>query len=225
VRRAWLALLLLCCARGKPPVPILGYHSVGMVADEYTVPQAAFEQQLDWLQSAGFETLTVHGYLEGRRPKRAVILTFDDGKEDAARIVLPALRRRGMRATFFVITGFVGRPGYLDWNGVHALATAGMEIGSHTVDHARLVDLPEDRAREELVESRRTLERELGRPIEALAYPYNSMRSRTARLAREAGYRVAVAGMVHGNDGLLSLYRFSVNGATTMQELRSAVMR
>jgi len=34
-----------------------------------------------------------------------------------------------MRATFFVITGFVGKPGYLSWDGVRALAAAGMEIG------------------------------------------------------------------------------------------------
>ena len=226
MRRAFLALLVVACTRGKPAVPILGYHSIGALSDEYTVPQGAFEQQLDWLRTDGFETLSIHDLLAGGgRPRRGVILTFDDGKEDAVRVVLPALRRRAMRGTFFVITRFVGQPGYLDWNGVRALAAAGMEIGSHTADHARLSELPDDRVREELVESKRVLERELHQPIEVLAYPYNSLRARTAHLVEEAGYRAALAGVVHGSDQRFSLYRFSVTGATTLDEFRAAATR
>src|SRR5207249_1740241 len=126
-----------------------------------------------------------------------------------------------MRASFFLITSLLGQPGYLDWIEARALATAGMEIGSHTVDHQRLADLPDDRVRDELVQSRRVLEQELGRTIEVLAYPYNSMRARTAELAREAGYRAALAGMAHGNDKLFSLYRFSVTGTTAREAFQS----
>jgi peptidoglycan/xylan/chitin deacetylase (PgdA/CDA1 family) len=226
VSRVWLPLLLVCCTRGKPAVPILGYHSVGTVADEYTVPQAAFEQQLDWLKAEGFETLSIHDFLEGVPGRgRAVVLTFDDGKEDAVRIVLPALQKRGMRGSFFLITSFVGQPGYVSWEDARRLAAAGMEIGSHTVDHQRLADLPDDRVRDELAQSKRMLEEKLGRPVEALAYPYNSMRARTAQLAQEANYRAALAGVVHGNDRTFSLYRFSVTGTTTLEELRTASLR
>jgi len=226
VKRLFVALLLACCSRGKPAVPILGYHSVGAVADEYTVPQPAFEQQLDWLKAEGFQTISVHDFLEGSRlPARPIVLTFDDGKQDAVRVVLPALRARGMRASFFLITSLVGQPGYLDWSEARALAAAGMEIGSHTVDHQRLADLPDERVRDELVQSRRALEQQMGRPIEVLAYPYNSMRARTAELAREAGYRAALAGMAHGNAKLFSLYRFSMSGVTSREELQSFVAR
>ena len=101
----WILLVLLCSAcRGKPPVPILNYHSVGATADDYTVTEAQFAQQLDWLQSAGIETLPLHDALTPHA--RAVVLTFDDGKEDALTRVLPALRRRGMRAAFFIPTRF-----------------------------------------------------------------------------------------------------------------------
>jgi len=222
MRRLLCLLLLAGCMRTKPELPILNYHSVGDAADDYTVPVAAFEEQLDWLASHGFHTVSLNDLVESRQrqaplPDKAIILTFDDGKADALGIVLPALRRRGMRATFFVITDFVGRAGYLSWDGVRALADAGMEIGSHTATHPRLPDLPDARAQYELVESRLTLLSELHRPVEALAYPYNSVRARIEKAARAAGYRVAVAGVEHGSADLLSLRRIPVNGMTRLE--------
>jgi len=219
-RLLWL-LLIAGCMRGRPELPILNYHSVGDAADDYTVPVAAFDDQLDWLASHGFHTVSLRDLAESRRqsaplPDKPIILTFDDGKADALGIVLPALRKRGMRATFFVITDLVGRAGYLTWDGVRALADAGMEIGSHTATHPRLPDLPDARVKYELVESRRALMAKLHRPVEALAYPYNSVRARIERAARDAGYTIAVAGVEHGSADLLSLRRVTVNRTTPM---------
>src|SRR5205085_3184112 len=120
----------------------------------------------DWLASQGFHTVGLHELSKGRD----VVLTFDDGREDALTRVLPALQKRGMKGAFFVITGLVGTPGFLTWDGVRALDKAGMEIGSHTVTHARLADLPDDRVRDELVQSRQKLEAELHKPVDLLAY-------------------------------------------------------
>ena len=218
----WILLALLCSAcRGKPPVPILNYHSVGAQADDYTVTEAQFAQQLDWLRSAGIETLPLHDAL--RPHARAVVLTFDDGKEDALTRVLPALRRRGMRAAFFIPTALVGQPGYLSWDGVRALSAAGMEIGSHSVDHARLADLTDANLREELVESKRVLEAQLHAPVDLLAYPYNSVRRRVRDAAEKAGYRIAVAGVAHGGSDALDLLRISVSGLTTLEQFQRAV--
>lgn len=223
MRRLLCVLLLAGCMRAKPELPILNYHSVGDAADDYTIPVAAFEEQLDWLASHGFHTVSLHDLAEWRArraplPDKAIILTFDDGKADALGIVLPALRKRGMRASFFVITSLVGRAGYLTWDGVRALADAGMEIGSHTATHPRLPDLSDERVQDELRDSRLRLQAELHRPVEALAYPYNSVRARIEEAARAAGYRVAVAGVEHGSADLLSLRRTPVNGLTRIEQ-------
>jgi len=224
---ALVVLLLAACSRGRPEVPILNYHSVGAATDAFTVPLPAFEEQLDWLAANGYHTGSLHELLESREtrrplPPRSVILTFDDGKEDAARVVLPALRKRGMRGTFFVVTGNVGRPGSLTWDGVRALAAAGMEIGSHTVTHARLPDLFGEPLDAELRESRAELQAQLKQPVEALAYPYNSVRRRVQKVAAAAGYKVAVAGMEHGTDDALRLRRFTVTGSTRLQDFAAA---
>jgi peptidoglycan/xylan/chitin deacetylase (PgdA/CDA1 family) len=219
-------LLVAACTRGRPEVPILNYHSVGEGADEFTVALPTFERELDWLSANGYRTVLLHDLLESREqkrrlPPRSVVLTFDDGKEDALRLVLPALQKRRMGGTFFVITGAVGQPGYLTWDGVRALAAAGMEIGSHTVTHPRLAELAADRVDAELRQSRAELEKQLKRPIEALAYPYNSVRARIQRAAAAAGYRIAVAGADHGGRDLLALRRSTVTSGMRPQDLQA----
>lgn len=54
---------------------------------------------------------------------------------------------------------------------VRRLADSGMEVGAHTVNHPILRSLPEDQARNEIADSRRSLEGIIGRPVRAFAYP------------------------------------------------------
>ena len=50
-------------------------------------------------------------------PRRAVLLTFDDGYDDNHRVAYPLLREAGLSAMFFVSTGHIdsGRPFAYDW--------------------------------------------------------------------------------------------------------------
>ncbi|HEY2029353.1 MAG TPA: polysaccharide deacetylase family protein [Myxococcales bacterium] len=203
----------------KPPVPILDYHSVGTTHDQFAIPTAQLERQLDLILDRGFRTISLHDLALGKFDRRCVVLTFDDGFADALTTVLPMLQRRGMRATFFVVTDFAGQPGFLTWDGVRALEAAGMEIGSHTVDHLRLPDLAPAKVHWELRESKRLLDNQLRRPVEAVAYPYNSVRVWMLEAAAEAGYRIGVSGYVHGSGDPLELARYSVAPGMTNDEL------
>lgn len=236
VRRALpvaLALALAGCRGSRPAVPILTWHSIAAAGDGFTVPPDQFGAELDALQDR--PTISLHRLLEGAPPQRAVVLTFDDGAQDAFTVALPELRRRGMRGTFFIVTGLVGDDEahrrieggvrYLIWPEVLQLLRSGMEIGSHSVDHARLPDLPAGRVREELVQSKRALEEHLGAPVEVFAYPFNSVRSEVREAVIAAGYRAAVAGEVHGSDDWFQLYRVSVQRGTTLPDLRATLLR
>jgi peptidoglycan/xylan/chitin deacetylase (PgdA/CDA1 family) len=59
-------------------------------------------------------------------PRRAVLITFDDGYDDNYRCAWPILRDAGLSAMFFVSTGHIdsGRPYAYDWL-VHMLCTTG----------------------------------------------------------------------------------------------------
>jgi peptidoglycan/xylan/chitin deacetylase (PgdA/CDA1 family) len=242
VRRARLAVALLlgaACSR-RPEVPILTYHSISAAPDAFTVSEKSFADELDALRSRGFETVTFHEWLahleqKTRLPPAPIILTFDDGYEDAYTTVLPALRARRMRAVFFIVTSFVGadeshravrdedgiRRRYLIWPEIRALAAAGMEIGSHSVSHHRFADLTGDELRAELARSKQQLEDALGKRIEVFSYPYNSVRRSMEPLVRDAGYRAAAAGSVHGSADRFALYRIGVYRTTTTEGLLS----
>src|SRR6266851_3790354 len=233
------ALLLALVAGGaacRPDVPILTWHSIGGAGDEFTVSQAAFAAQLDALRSAGFHTVTFHEWLEHEDrgaplPEKPFLLTFDDGYQDALTAALPALRARGMRATFFLVSAWIGADDahrsaegergrrYLSWPEVRMLAAAAMEIGSHGATHTRLPELTEEQAMEELTRSKRQLESGLAAPVEVFAYPYNASRRRLRALARKAGYRAAVSGRDHGAADRYELYRSAVQRDTLPEQL------
>jgi peptidoglycan/xylan/chitin deacetylase (PgdA/CDA1 family) len=74
------------------------------------------------------------------------------------------------------------------------LAAAGMTIGGHTVSHPVLSQLPLDRARSEIAESRTRLESTLQTRIWAFAYPFGDAQSVTPQvlaLPEQAGYAAA----------------------------------
>jgi peptidoglycan/xylan/chitin deacetylase (PgdA/CDA1 family) len=60
-----------------------------------------------------------------RLPRRAVLVTFDDGYDDNHRVAYPILRDLGMSAMFFVSTGHIdsGKPYSYDWL-VHMLCSS-----------------------------------------------------------------------------------------------------
>lgn len=113
---------------------------------------------------------------------------FDDGNASDLDEALPALRDRGLHATFFVVAGRLGARGFLDPRGVRELADAGMSIGSHGMRHRRWRGLDDDALHEELVDARRRLEDVVGRPVTEAACPFGSYDRHVLRRLRMAGY-------------------------------------
>ena len=116
-----------------------------------------------------------------------VVLTFDDGFRDFLINAFPILQRHGFSATVYLPTAFIGddrsvlsnidRRTFkarecLTWSEVAELHQAGIEFGSHTVHHPRLVDLEWPEIENELRESKRAIEEHLGAATCAFAYPY-----------------------------------------------------
>lgn len=98
-----------------------------------------------------------------------VSLTFDDGIRVQYTNYFPILKEYGIKATFYVVTQWIGQPGRFNWNDLEELYDYGNEIGSHTHTHPHLTKL-----------SKNNLDFELGRSLAALrrfrcttlAYPF-----------------------------------------------------
>jgi len=83
----------------------------------------------------------------------------------------------------------------LDWDQVRILAKQGVIIGSHTVNHPVLAQIPEELASFEIIESKRILEEKTGRKINMLAYPNGTIKDftpGTINLIRRSGYTAAI---------------------------------
>jgi peptidoglycan/xylan/chitin deacetylase (PgdA/CDA1 family) len=179
----------------KPRLTILYYHAVPAAQRE------AFDAQMAWLKRTANVVAADHtGALSPDRPN--VAITFDDAFRSVRENALPALQRYGLPATIFVPTGHLGRaPGWsmetegdrnevvMSADEIAALPAGLIAIGSHTVDHPHLSELPEAEAGDQLSESRKALEILLKRPIDTLAFPYGDHDARVVEQARANGYR------------------------------------
>lgn len=219
-------------------VPILMYHRIarhrpGMpaITRRLTVDPRVFAAQMAWLNRNGFRTITqrelfdalLHGRRLGPRP---VLVTFDDGYQNVLLNASGVIERYGMRATAYVITSRISHDDsvFLRWGQLRVLEQRGIEIGSHSVTHRDLSTLPDAALRAELARSRKTLERALGHPIQSLAYPFGSFDARVLRVARQAGYVLAVTtrgGFEQSAGAPLELRRLSVVDTTGVGGLAS----
>ena len=186
---------------------MLMYHSVSPGNGEpnwsWAVSLQRFRSQLDFLAEAGWATPTMAELVAAPQKwtGRTVVITFDDGYVDNL-VAWEELQKRGMRATWFMVSGSVGRePSWpsdgrpvgrlLDATELRAMQADGMEIGSHTVNHVRLTQADDKLLNAELCDSKAALENTLGSEISSFAYPYGAWDARCANAVRAAGYRAA----------------------------------
>ncbi|RLQ20770.1 polysaccharide deacetylase family protein [Seongchinamella sediminis] len=187
---------------------VLMYHSVepgDSLSDwAWSISLDLFKEHLELLYRNGWKTRTLadlaHAPAGSLAPK-TVAITFDDGFENNLDAV-EALIDRGMRATWFIVTGSIGEVPHWGESGrpdcrvlgvesLREMQSTGMEIGSHSVSHRRLPALTDQQLRFELTRSKQTLEDIIGGPVESFAYPYGAWDQRCEFEVAEAGYRVA----------------------------------
>jgi peptidoglycan/xylan/chitin deacetylase (PgdA/CDA1 family) len=220
-------------------VPVLMYHEISdetKTQDPFAVAPKVFAEQLAYLHDQGFTTLTAGKLAEiltggaGDLPENPIVLTFDDGYGDFYTDALPVLQRHGFTGTLFQTTGWVGEEDeakrMLNWRELAELNDAGIEIGAHTVRHPQLDLLAEDVLREELGDSKKALEDNLGFEVPGLAYPFGYSSEKVREVAREFGYTYAYAvgnDFTRSGDGKFTLPRLTVRRVTTMDEFRRMV--
>lgn len=110
---------------------VLMYHHVADVERDpwgLAVSPAHFAEHLEVLRASGRPLLTQEG-LEAalrteRLPRRAVVVTFDDGYADNAELALPALERADVPATVFVSTGAIDADREMWWDELERIVLA-----------------------------------------------------------------------------------------------------
>ena len=102
----------------------------------------------------------------------------------------------------------------LTWEQIREMQESGIEFGSHACSHRILPQLTRDEIYRELSVSRSIMEQKLGRTVDLLAYPNGSYDDRVISVARDAGYRAALAvqpAEIGGRADLFALPRMPVS--------------
>lgn len=191
--RVYSVLSLLCGKKIGSTLVVLTYHRL----PDHMRPQ--FERQMDLVQRNAVPVSLANGLCH-EPARNYVAITFDDAFQSVLRNAIPVLSNRGIPATIFVPTGYMGKkPGWIK-NGDAAQETVLAEeqlrelpedlitVGSHTVSHMKLVGVSKDVAEREITESRKTLEEALNKKINLFAAPYATLDDNLIPLFRQAGY-------------------------------------
>jgi peptidoglycan/xylan/chitin deacetylase (PgdA/CDA1 family) len=202
-------------------VPILVYHHLSQSVSggssalrRLTVTAEIFAQQMQYLQDNGYHVITfsdIADYFENGKelPNYPVIISFDDGWENQFEYALPSLEKYHYTATFFVITDYIGHPGFISWPQLQTLLTDGMKIGSHSRSHPRLNKI-KDSAKlwDQIYNSKTILETQLETPVEEFAYPYGLYNATATTAVKQAGYRAGrgcCSGIAHTSSDVFAL--------------------
>lgn len=124
------------------------------------------------------------------------LLTFDDGLEDVFRVVYPVLKAREIPFTIFVPVDLLDTPGYISIEQLKVMAKDPLvTIGSHGVSHRVMTTLSVGEQELELVESKKTLQRIIGKSVDVYAYPHGQFNSDTIKLLKKLNLYKAAFGV------------------------------
>lgn len=149
------------------------------------------EQFLIYFKENSIETLTfwdLKQIIEKEKefPEKAVILTFDDGYTSHYQSAYKLLNEYGMKGVFFIISDKPDNdPNYATWEQIAEMSESGQEIGSHTVSHPNLADLPEETVKHELETSKNSIEEKIQKPVISLCYPAGKYDEKVIKIAKE----------------------------------------
>jgi peptidoglycan/xylan/chitin deacetylase (PgdA/CDA1 family) len=175
-----------------PHLRVLNYHGVPQRLEASFVAQ--IEHVLERYRPVAVDEVLGAKALQAP----SVIFTFDDGLANHHAVVAPVLERYGLEGVFSVPADFPSIPEpeqaawftahvragadaehadaadrrALSWEQLRDLVRRGHVVCSHTRTHRRIVaGMSAAELRDEIVESRRRLERELGAPVAGFCWP------------------------------------------------------
>ena len=219
------------CAESQTRIPVLVYHRFGpVVADSMTVTTAVLEAQLRLLHEEGYHVISIHELIRAladthyKLPSSAVVLTVDDGHRSVYTDLFPLICKYGVPVTLFIYPSAISNAAYaLTWDQLDSMVASGLvDVESHSywhpnfkVEQRRLTpDAFQRLVVDQLVRSKATLERHLGRTVDLLAWPFGIYDASLMKAASSAGYVAAFSidrRPVTAAEALMALPRYIVS--------------
>lgn len=225
-------------ADGYQVIPILTYHDIQPVSkSRFTITPELFEKQLRHLAEHGYVGITLDElsrFLRYERPvpRKAVMITIDDGYKSLKTIAAPLLAKYRFPATFFVYTDYIGTGGNsLSWADLRQLKTQGFDVQSHSKSHSNLAlpranDTAVDRSRwldAEITGTRKLMEQQLGGDVRYFAYPFGGFAPDVVDAVKGAGYALGLGAKKGSNPFFFHRYRLKRYSVVMQPDLTSFI--
>ncbi|MCF6764566.1 polysaccharide deacetylase family protein [Thiotrichales bacterium 19S3-7] len=203
----------------RSAVTVLMYHHVLEASGFICSSIDEFDQQMAYLVANNYKTLSIEEFYRFKKgelklPKKSVLITFDDGWRNNFVYAYPILKKYGLKATLFVVTGWIEaasnckdkpflalqhkqckekapvspREVLCTWNELKKMRDV-FDIQAHTHTHR---DNYFDQLdwREDIIQSRVLLKARLGVESKHLCWPRGNYNEDTVKLAKAAGFEV-----------------------------------
>ena len=205
-------------------VPVLMYHGVGddlRHGAELAVGTEALDGQLALLRERGYTPIWFEDLKHVDRIEKPVLLTFDDGYLDNYTELFPLLQKYRMKATLFIVSGYLDNPHNLSREQLLEMQASGLvSIQCHSRYHPDLDTLDREQQVEELCWSKVELLKLTNREPYVIAYPRGRQNEETLEICRgDYRFGVKMGGPVYvtGDDPLL-IHRIGIYRSTTPEE-------
>lgn len=214
---------------GEINVPILLYHRFGpTVADSMTITTPVLTEHLDYLKKNGFTVIPLRrlvNYLNKSDlkplPKKPVVIVADDAHQSAYTVLYPLAKQYNIPVTLFTYPSAISNASYaMTWEELREVEMSGLfDIQSHTfwhpnfkqekkrlsaTEYQKLVDI-------QLIKAKKKLEKEMGKTVDTLAWPFGIYDEDLIKRANAAGYTALLtieARPVKNGERLAALPRF-----------------
>lgn len=199
IDRQPLPVILQTNPNQKRNIPVLMYHSISKVPGNYLcVPPDKFEEHIKTILHYGFTPITATTYLSYMEkgnplPKNPILITFDDGYQDNFDKAFPIIKKYNVKITLFMIAGAINKSKrMLSSDEILQMEHSGLvDFESHTFHHPHLAKLSPEEANQELLDSKKVLQRLLKKEIRVLGYPYGDYSQTVVKLVHRDGYSIA----------------------------------
>lgn len=207
--------------------PVIQYHKIDkpgpgtLVRGGFTPPRR-FARQMAFLKQREFVFFTASGLIEyflehDNFPENGIAVTLDDGWEDNYTNAFPVLQDLGLVATIYIVPSCLGERStkavaegekgreHLSRKQVLEMSEAGIEFGSHSLNHRLLHQLPYKEIVLEVEEAKRQIEELTEQECKTFAYPAGYYNKLAQQVVADAGH-IAALSTTYGAVDKLDLY-------------------
>jgi peptidoglycan/xylan/chitin deacetylase (PgdA/CDA1 family) len=156
--------------------------------------------------------------------QKVVCIVFDDGWASQLEAI-PVLDNFGFKATFAIVTSYVGRTYYMTWDQIATLAKNGHDIESHSCDHISLNSISNESLFYQVAQSQQVLQSK-GYAANIFVYPFGDGSNNGTVSNVVSEYYLLARATSKGNFNINSVERYSVNAfgitnTTSLQQFES----